>query len=84
MSKNSNKLVDQSQALDSFFESLMSDVAAYEEQEHQEVSEKDTHQDINNLKDNNIRAVEPESINENTNHRIVEEEPEKLIPIVED
>jgi len=34
MSNRSNKLVDQSQALDSFFESLMRDVEAYEENEN--------------------------------------------------
>jgi len=33
MSDNSNKLIDQSQALDSFFESLMHDVEAYDEKE---------------------------------------------------
>ncbi len=33
MADNSNKLVDQSQALDSFFESLMRDVEAYDEME---------------------------------------------------
>lgn len=33
MADNSNKLVDQSQALDSFFESLMRDVEAYDEKE---------------------------------------------------
>jgi len=35
MAKGSTKLIDQSQALDSFFESLMRDVEAYEENEQQ-------------------------------------------------
>ncbi|MGD8926510.1 MAG: chemotaxis protein CheW [Thioalkalispiraceae bacterium] len=39
MSKNSNKLVDQSQALDSFFESLLRDVEAYAENEIQQPEE---------------------------------------------
>ena len=39
MAQNNRKLVDQSQALDDFFESLMRDVEAYEENEQQQQAE---------------------------------------------
>jgi purine-binding chemotaxis protein CheW len=52
MGKGSNNLVDQSQALDSFFESLMRDVEAYEENEKQQQSKSQdelSQQEINPL-----------------------------------
>lgn len=65
MSKNTFKLVDQAQALDSFFESLMRDVAAYEESEQDEKEQQLSSRDINTL-----QAAEPTLVDAGNEERL--------------
>ena len=76
MAKGSTKLIDQSQALDSFFESLMRDVEAYEENEqqpHVEPEKEPARQNEGNVVRTELKLEIPEPV--------IEQEVEKKVDV---